>query len=92
MLILTGGVSAGKLDLVPGVLQELGVPAHFHKVEDFPVQELVHSLAVDAATHRLYVPEQQENGKPPRGTKGVSIVVEKRQSLEHITKTCWNNC
>lgn len=39
-------------------------PAHFHKVEDFPVQKLVHSLAVDAATHRLYVPEQQENGKP----------------------------
>jgi len=33
VLILTGGVSAGKLDLVPGVLQEAGVVAHFHKVE-----------------------------------------------------------
>jgi molybdopterin molybdotransferase len=32
VLILTGGVSAGKLDLVPGVLQDLGVQAHFHKV------------------------------------------------------------
>ncbi len=32
VLILSGGVSAGKLDLVPGVLQELGVTAHFHKV------------------------------------------------------------
>ena len=32
VLVLTGGVSAGKLDLVPGVLQELGVGAHFHKV------------------------------------------------------------
>lgn len=31
-LILSGGVSAGKLDLVPGVLQELGVQPHFHKV------------------------------------------------------------
>jgi molybdopterin molybdotransferase len=36
VLILSGGVSAGKLDLVPGVLQELGVTAHFHKVEMKP--------------------------------------------------------
>jgi len=33
-------------------------------VEDFPVQKLVHSLTIDAATHRLYVPEQQEDGQP----------------------------
>src|SRR5262245_41054018 len=33
VLILSGGVSAGAADLVPGVLQELGVEAHFHKVE-----------------------------------------------------------
>jgi molybdopterin molybdotransferase len=32
VLVLSGGVSAGKLDLVPGVLKELGVQAHFHKV------------------------------------------------------------
>jgi molybdopterin molybdotransferase len=32
VLVLSGGVSAGKLDLVPGVLQELGVEQHFHKV------------------------------------------------------------
>jgi molybdopterin molybdotransferase len=36
LLILSGGVSAGKLDLVPGVLQEAGVVAHFHKVEMKP--------------------------------------------------------
>jgi molybdopterin molybdotransferase len=36
VLILSGGVSAGKLDLVPGVLQEAGVVAHFHKVEMKP--------------------------------------------------------
>ncbi len=36
LLVLSGGVSAGKLDLVPGVLQELGVQAHFHKVEMKP--------------------------------------------------------
>lgn len=32
VLLLSGGVSAGKLDLVPGVLAELGVQSHFHKV------------------------------------------------------------
>lgn len=32
VLLLSGGVSAGKLDLVPGVLRDLGVTAHFHKV------------------------------------------------------------
>jgi molybdopterin molybdotransferase len=36
VLVLSGGVSAGKLDLVPGVLQEIGVQAHFHKVEMKP--------------------------------------------------------
>jgi DNA-binding beta-propeller fold protein YncE len=37
---------------------------HFEKIEDFPVQKLVHSLAVDPATHRVYAPEQEEDGKP----------------------------
>lgn len=37
---------------------------HVRKVEDFPVQPLVHSLAVDPATHRVYAPEQQEDGRP----------------------------
>jgi DNA-binding beta-propeller fold protein YncE len=37
---------------------------HFQKLEDFPVQKLVHSLAVDPATHRVYAPEQEEDGKP----------------------------
>jgi molybdopterin molybdotransferase len=36
VLVLSGGVSAGKLDLVPGVLRDLGVRAHFHKVEMKP--------------------------------------------------------
>jgi len=36
VLVLSGGVSAGKLDLVPGVFEELGVQAHFHKVEMKP--------------------------------------------------------
>lgn len=36
LMLLSGGVSAGKLDLVPGVLQELGVTPYFHKVEMKP--------------------------------------------------------
>jgi DNA-binding beta-propeller fold protein YncE len=38
-------------------------PDHYRKVEDFPVQKKVHSLAVDTETHRVYAPEQEENGK-----------------------------
>jgi molybdopterin molybdotransferase len=32
LLLLSGGVSAGKLDLVPQVLRDLGVQPHFHQV------------------------------------------------------------
>jgi hypothetical protein len=48
---------------VIGVYQE-DDPFHFRKLEDFPVQRLVHSLAVDTATHRVYAPEQEEDGRP----------------------------
>jgi DNA-binding beta-propeller fold protein YncE len=37
---------------------------HFRKLEEFPVQKMVHSLAVDVSSHRVYAPEQQENGQP----------------------------
>ena len=39
-------------------------PQHYRKVEDFKVQHAVHSLAVDPDTHRVYTPEQEEDGKP----------------------------
>src|SRR6184192_353366 len=39
-------------------------PDHYRKLEDFPVPRAVHSLAVDQKTHRLYTPEQEEDGKP----------------------------
>src|SRR5229473_2465064 len=39
-------------------------PDHFQKLEDFAVQKKVHSLAVDIETHRIYAPEQEENGNP----------------------------
>jgi DNA-binding beta-propeller fold protein YncE len=37
---------------------------HFRKLADVKVQPKVHSLAVDPATHLVYAPEEQENGKP----------------------------
>jgi len=39
-------------------------PDHYRKLEDFPVQKKVHSLAVDLTTHRVYAPEQEADGKP----------------------------
>lgn len=39
-------------------------PNHYRKIEDFKVQHAVHTLAIDLETHRLYAPEQEENGKP----------------------------
>lgn len=39
-------------------------PDHVRKLEDFPVERKVHSLAVDPDTHRVYAPEQEENGRP----------------------------
>jgi DNA-binding beta-propeller fold protein YncE len=38
-------------------------PDHYRKLEDFHVQHAVHSLAIDPATHRVYAPEQEEDGK-----------------------------
>jgi len=37
-------------------------PDHFRKLVDVPVQRRVHSLAVDIRTHRVYAPEQEEDG------------------------------
>jgi YVTN family beta-propeller protein len=39
-------------------------PAHFRKLEDFPVEPKIHSLAVDARTHRVYAPAEQVQGRP----------------------------
>jgi DNA-binding beta-propeller fold protein YncE len=39
-------------------------PNHYRKIEDFKVPHAVHTLAVDPATHRVYTPEQEADGKP----------------------------
>jgi YVTN family beta-propeller protein len=36
---------------------------HFQKLSDVSVQRRVHSLAVDVRTHRVYAPEQEEDGR-----------------------------
>jgi DNA-binding beta-propeller fold protein YncE len=36
----------------------------YQKLEDLAVEKMIHSLAVDSVTHRVYAPEQQENGQP----------------------------
>ena len=41
ILILAGGVSAGKFDFVPGVLTSLGVQTHFHHVRMKPGKPLL---------------------------------------------------
>lgn len=51
VLILSGGVSAGKLDLVPGVLAELGVAALFHKVAMKPGKPVL--FGVSSKPNRL---------------------------------------
>lgn len=53
-------------------------PNHFRKLEDFPTAKKVHSLAVDPNTHRVYAPEQEENGKP------VSRMVIYKARQEHL--------
>jgi len=37
---------------------------HYRKLEDFPVQKMVQSLAVDTATHRVYAPDSARQHAP----------------------------
>jgi DNA-binding beta-propeller fold protein YncE len=53
-------------------------PNHFRKLEDFPVQKKVHSLAVDVKTHRVYTPEEQEDGHPVSRMVVYDAVVKRR--------------
>lgn len=47
VVILSGGVSAGRFDLVPRVLAELGVQQHFHKIAQRPGKPLWFGTAPD---------------------------------------------
>jgi len=52
---------------------------HYRKLEDFAVQKMVHSLAVDTATHRVYAPEQQKSGRPVARMIVYEAVVAQKQ-------------
>jgi DNA-binding beta-propeller fold protein YncE len=52
---------------------------HFRKIEDFPVQKMVHSLAVDTSSHRVYAPEQEEDGRPVARMIVYEAVLEKEK-------------
>lgn len=49
VLILSGGVSAGKADFVPSVLAQLGVQKHFHKIDQRPGKPLWFGTATGLA-------------------------------------------
>jgi len=55
MLILSGGVSAGKLDLVPAALAEFGVKTFFHKVAMKPGKPMLFGVKVHDDGRRTYV-------------------------------------
>ena len=48
VLVLSGGVSMGRYDLVPGVLEELGVELVFHKIEQRPGRPMWFGQSGDA--------------------------------------------
>lgn len=54
LLLLSGGVSAGTMDLVPGVLAELGVEQVFHKVKVKPGKPIWFGVA-NRNNRRTYV-------------------------------------
>lgn len=54
LLILSGGVSAGTMDLVPGILQSLGVRQVFHKVKVKPGKPIYFGV-LDRDDRRTYV-------------------------------------
>lgn len=60
VLILSGGVSAGVLDLVPKVLTELGVVEVFHKVQIKPGKPIWFGVAEKAAEEN----DAGESGRP----------------------------
>lgn len=53
VLVLSGGVSAGVLDLVPGVLASLGVEQVFHKVDLKPGKPIWFGALADPAGEKL---------------------------------------
>ena len=63
MLVLTGGVSAGMLDLVPNELNAAGVSEVFHKVELKPGKPVWFGLQKACSSSPLVVAESDHHGE-----------------------------
>ncbi len=59
---------------------------HFRKLEDFRVQKKVHSLAADEQTHRVYAPQQEEDGRPVARMAGYEAVAGRSNVSEKAAK------
>jgi molybdopterin molybdotransferase len=76
VLLISGGVSAGRYDLVPGILDELGVSEVFHKIRQRPGKPLWFGRSAD--------------GRPVFGLPGnpvSALVCVYRYVLPHILGT-----
>jgi YVTN family beta-propeller protein len=56
---------------------------HVRKLADIPVEKKVHCLAVHMNTHKIYVPEQEENGRPAARIAIFDAVVSPAEEATH---------
>jgi len=56
---------------------------HVRKLGDVPVEKKLHSLAVDLRTHKIYAPEQEENGRPAARIAIFDAVVSPAEQAAH---------
>lgn len=75
VLLITGGVSAGKLDLVPGTLAELGMSAVFHKIRLKPGKPLLFGIGPPRAEGRPGTLVFGLPGNPASGVVGFLLFV-----------------
>ncbi|CAN5685971.1 molybdopterin molybdotransferase MoeA [soil metagenome] len=75
VLLITGGVSAGKLDLVPGTLEALGVRAIFHKVRLKPGKPLLFGIGPEREGGRPGALVFGLPGNPVSGVVGFLLFV-----------------
>jgi molybdopterin molybdotransferase len=75
VLLITGGVSAGKLDLVPGTLAELGMTAVFHKIRLKPGKPLLFGVGPPRSEGRPGTLVFGLPGNPVSGVVGFLLFV-----------------
>lgn len=104
IVILTGGVSAGRRDLVPACCQSEGFETVFHKVAQKPGKPLLfgvrggqllfglpgNPLAVHLCAHRYVAAAiRAMSGHSPKAESGVGRLTETRQAKGDRTEFCF---